>query len=85
MNKGCGKRKPIDGCEEYFPTVGAICGDNRMHKEGDKPNLCEECSQSLINKNSQQKNERMVDVKTNDSSYCHNSADTSIKTQEKEE
>jgi len=38
--KGCGKRYAIEGCEEYFPRVGAICGDNRMHTEEDEPNLC---------------------------------------------
>ena len=38
--EGCGKRYAIEGCEEYFPRVGAICGDNRMHTEEDEPNLC---------------------------------------------
>lgn len=43
MNKGCGKRYAIEECEKYFPTVGAVCGDYRLHIEGDKPNLCPEC------------------------------------------
>jgi len=41
--KGCGKRYPLEGSEELFPTMGTVCGDNRFHEEGDKPNLCPEC------------------------------------------
>lgn len=41
--KGCGKRYPLEGSEELFPTMGKVCGDNRFHEEGDKPNLCPEC------------------------------------------
>jgi hypothetical protein len=43
MMKGCGQRYPIKGSEDCFPSVGAVCGDNAFFKEGDEPNLCEEC------------------------------------------